>query len=185
MAFLTDSNRPQLLWRPPPTACQNASGTASEAPALLMHPWPRPKHRARGGDRVGRVRHDRGAARTARRDLKGLGGHRLQGDAGREQADAHAQAGLQQRPEPTARAEAAVLEGHGGARPVAGGERDLRRPPVLAPHLRDNASGRRCAEGGLRQGSGHDPLWARRGGGGGRPFEPLFRTPRPNAGAAM
>ena len=39
MAFVTDSNRPQPLWRRPPTACPTASGTASEAPALLMHPW--------------------------------------------------------------------------------------------------------------------------------------------------
>ena len=31
-AFVTDSNRPQLLWRPPPTACLTASGAASEVP---------------------------------------------------------------------------------------------------------------------------------------------------------
>ena len=31
-AFVTDSNRP-------PTACLTASGAASEAPSLLMHPW--------------------------------------------------------------------------------------------------------------------------------------------------
>ena len=30
MAFVTDSNRPQPLWRPPPTACPTASGAASE-----------------------------------------------------------------------------------------------------------------------------------------------------------
>ena len=39
MAFVTDSNRPQPLWQPPPTACPTASGAASEAPSLLMHPW--------------------------------------------------------------------------------------------------------------------------------------------------
>ena len=39
MAFVTDSNRPQPLWQPPPTACLAASGAASEVPSLLMHPW--------------------------------------------------------------------------------------------------------------------------------------------------
>ena len=39
MAFATDSNRPQPLWQPPPTACLTASGAASEVPPLLMHPW--------------------------------------------------------------------------------------------------------------------------------------------------
>ena len=39
MAFATDSNRPQPLWQPPPTACLTASGAASEVPSLLMHPW--------------------------------------------------------------------------------------------------------------------------------------------------
>ena len=34
MAFVTDSNRPQSLWRPPPTA----AGADSEVPSLLMHP---------------------------------------------------------------------------------------------------------------------------------------------------
>ena len=38
MAFLTDSNRPQPPWQPPPTACLTAAGAASEAPSLLMHP---------------------------------------------------------------------------------------------------------------------------------------------------
>ena len=38
MAFVTDSNRPQPLWQPPPTACL----TSSEAPSLLMHPWVAP-----------------------------------------------------------------------------------------------------------------------------------------------
>ena len=38
MAFVTDSNRPQPLWQPPPTACLTASGAASEAPSLRMHP---------------------------------------------------------------------------------------------------------------------------------------------------
>ena len=33
MAFVTDSNRPQALWQPPPTACLTASEAASEAPA--------------------------------------------------------------------------------------------------------------------------------------------------------
>ena len=41
MAFVTDSNRPQPLWQPPPTACLTASGAASEAPSLLMHLWSR------------------------------------------------------------------------------------------------------------------------------------------------
>ena len=31
MAFVTDSNRPQPLWQPPPTACLTASGATSEA----------------------------------------------------------------------------------------------------------------------------------------------------------
>ena len=35
-AFVTDSNRPQPLWQPPPTACLTASGAASEAPSLLI-----------------------------------------------------------------------------------------------------------------------------------------------------
>ena len=34
MAFVTDSNRPQPLWQPPPT-----SEVTSEAPSLLIHPW--------------------------------------------------------------------------------------------------------------------------------------------------
>ena len=38
MAFVTDSNRPQPLWQPPPTACLTASGAASEVPCLLTHP---------------------------------------------------------------------------------------------------------------------------------------------------
>ena len=38
MAFVTDSNRPQPLGQPPPTAGLTASGTASEVPSLLMHP---------------------------------------------------------------------------------------------------------------------------------------------------
>ena len=38
-AFVIDSNRPQPLRQPPPTACVTASGAASEAPSLLMHPW--------------------------------------------------------------------------------------------------------------------------------------------------
>ena len=38
MAFVTDSNRPQPLWRPPPTACLTASGAPSEIPSLPMHP---------------------------------------------------------------------------------------------------------------------------------------------------
>ena len=38
MAFVNDSNRPQPLWQPPPTACLTASGAASEVPSLLMHP---------------------------------------------------------------------------------------------------------------------------------------------------
>ena len=38
MAFVTDSNRPQPLWQPPPTACLTASG----APSLGMHPCQSP-----------------------------------------------------------------------------------------------------------------------------------------------
>ena len=41
MAFVTDSNRPQPLWQPPPTACLTAAGAASEGPSLLTHPWAR------------------------------------------------------------------------------------------------------------------------------------------------
>ena len=37
-AFVTDSNRPQPLRQPPPTACLTAPGAASEALSLLMHP---------------------------------------------------------------------------------------------------------------------------------------------------
>ena len=44
MAFVTDSNRPQPLWQPPPTACPTASGAASEAPSLLTHSCPSPIH---------------------------------------------------------------------------------------------------------------------------------------------
>ena len=40
MAFVTDSNRLQPLWQPPPTACLTASGAASQAPPLLTHPPP-------------------------------------------------------------------------------------------------------------------------------------------------
>ena len=39
MTFVTDSNRPQPLWQPPPTACLTASGAASEVPSLSPHPW--------------------------------------------------------------------------------------------------------------------------------------------------
>ena len=35
-----DSNRPQPLWQPPPTACLPVPGAASGVPSLLMHPWP-------------------------------------------------------------------------------------------------------------------------------------------------
>ena len=42
MAFVTDSNRPQLLWQPPPTAYLTTFGAASEVPSLLMHPPPPP-----------------------------------------------------------------------------------------------------------------------------------------------
>ena len=40
MVCVTDSNRPQPLRQPPPTACQTASGAASEAPSLVPHPCP-------------------------------------------------------------------------------------------------------------------------------------------------
>ena len=42
MAFATDSNRPQPLRQPPPTACLTASGATCEVPSLLMHPWVTP-----------------------------------------------------------------------------------------------------------------------------------------------
>ena len=42
MAFITDSNRPQPVWQPPPTADFTASGAASEVPSLLMRPCPSP-----------------------------------------------------------------------------------------------------------------------------------------------
>ena len=35
--FKTDSNRPQPLWQPPPTACVTASGAASEVPSVPIH----------------------------------------------------------------------------------------------------------------------------------------------------
>ena len=37
MEFVTDSNRPQPFWRPPPTACLTISGATFEAPSLLMN----------------------------------------------------------------------------------------------------------------------------------------------------
>ena len=40
MACVTDSNRPQPLWPPPPTACLTASGAASEVLCPLLHPCP-------------------------------------------------------------------------------------------------------------------------------------------------
>ena len=40
--YVTDSNRPQPLGQPPPTACLPASGAASEVPSILMHPCPPP-----------------------------------------------------------------------------------------------------------------------------------------------
>ena len=43
MAFATDSNRSQPLWRPPRTAYPTAYGATSEVPSLLMHPWGPPK----------------------------------------------------------------------------------------------------------------------------------------------
>ena len=45
MAFVTNSNRPQPLWLPPPTACLTASEAPSNAclpappPSLLIHAW--------------------------------------------------------------------------------------------------------------------------------------------------
>ena len=38
MAFVTDSNRPQPLWQPPPTASLTASGATSEVPSLYCIP---------------------------------------------------------------------------------------------------------------------------------------------------
>ena len=37
-ALVTDSNGPQPLWQPPPTAYPTASGAAFEVPSLLTHP---------------------------------------------------------------------------------------------------------------------------------------------------
>ena len=54
MAFAPDSNRPQPLWQPPPTAYLTASGAASEVPSLRMHPWRGPLRDGRG-HRVGLV----------------------------------------------------------------------------------------------------------------------------------
>ena len=48
MAFITDSDRPQPIWQPPPTARLTASGAASEVPSLLMHPCPPPPPRHTG-----------------------------------------------------------------------------------------------------------------------------------------
>ena len=45
MAFVTDSNRPQPPWQPPPTACLTASGATCEAPSLLLQPCLQPLHR--------------------------------------------------------------------------------------------------------------------------------------------
>ena len=45
MAFVTDGNRPQPLWQPPPTACLTAFGAASEAPSPSMRPCPAPNCR--------------------------------------------------------------------------------------------------------------------------------------------
>ena len=43
---ICNSNSPQPLWQPPPTAlataCRTASGATSEVPSLLMHPCPPP-----------------------------------------------------------------------------------------------------------------------------------------------
>ena len=39
MAFVTDSNRPEPLWQPPPTAYPTASGSTFEVSSLLMQPW--------------------------------------------------------------------------------------------------------------------------------------------------
>ena len=39
MPFVTDSNRPQPLWQPPPTTHLTAPEASSEPPSLRMHPW--------------------------------------------------------------------------------------------------------------------------------------------------
>ena len=49
MAFVTDSNRPQPLRQPPPTASITAAGAASQAPSLPMHPWGCPLKNGGGG----------------------------------------------------------------------------------------------------------------------------------------
>ena len=57
MAFVTDSNRPQPLWQPPPTACLTASGAASEVPSLLMQPFPPLQPRASSAASLSRPAH--------------------------------------------------------------------------------------------------------------------------------
>ena len=42
MAFVPDSNHPQPLWQPPPTAYLNASGAASDTPFRLLATPPPP-----------------------------------------------------------------------------------------------------------------------------------------------
>ena len=48
-APVNDSNRPQPLWQPPPTACLTVSRAVSEVPSLLTHPW--------GGGKAGKGMH--------------------------------------------------------------------------------------------------------------------------------
>ena len=56
MVLVTDSKRPQPLWKPPPTACLTATRVASEAPSLLMHPWP-PQHNSNPSENCSRYCH--------------------------------------------------------------------------------------------------------------------------------
>ena len=42
-ALVTDGNRPQPLWEPPPTACPTASMAPCEVPSLVMHSWRTPR----------------------------------------------------------------------------------------------------------------------------------------------
>ena len=83
-AFVTDSNRPQPLWQPPPTACLTASGAASEAPSLLMHSWGPLLSMCR---RCPPLRHSPGALRPCPRPIAGPGPGGRQRHQGRRGAD--------------------------------------------------------------------------------------------------
>ena len=71
-AFVTDSNRPQPLWQPPPTACLTASGAASEAPSLQMHPWGRSRSLAQQHNLWGPGKQGEKHNRTEASDCDGI-----------------------------------------------------------------------------------------------------------------